>query len=129
MTPNELPEVSTTADLADAFGVTQETITRWARAGLLGCERAGNGRLLFAREEVLRFRVRTGRQLRHADDGGRLHRREVLTAAQVARLFSVGRTTVVTWLDRGEIDGFRTPGGHVRIYRDSLERYLGEAKD
>ncbi|GAC1344148.1 MAG: HTH-type transcriptional repressor CarH [Myxococcales bacterium] len=40
---------------------------------------------------------------------------EVLSTRQVAQLLGVGEATVKRWADSGEIDCFRTPGGHRKF--------------
>src|SRR5437660_10192895 len=40
---------------------------------------------------------------------------DVLSTRQVAKLLGVGEATVKRWADAGEIDCFRTPGGHRKL--------------
>ena len=40
---------------------------------------------------------------------------DVLSTRQVAQLLGVGEATVKRWADKGEIDCFRTPGGHRKF--------------
>src|SRR2546428_13336766 len=40
---------------------------------------------------------------------------DVLSTRQVATLLGVGEATVKRWADAGEIDCFRTPGGHRKF--------------
>src|SRR3981189_24716 len=40
---------------------------------------------------------------------------EVLSTRQVATLLGVGEATVKRWADAGEIECFRTPGGHRKF--------------
>ena len=40
---------------------------------------------------------------------------DVLSTRQVAQLLGVGEATVKRWADAGEIDCFRTPGGHRKF--------------
>jgi excisionase family DNA binding protein len=49
---------------------------------------------------------------------------ELLTTAEVARIFRVARTTVVSWAGKGLLDYTRTPSGQLRFYRRSVERVL-----
>lgn len=51
---------------------------------------------------------------------------ELLTTVEVARVFRVARTTVVSWAARGLLDHTRTPSGHLRFYRASVVRMLRE---
>lgn len=52
-----------------------------------------------------------------------------LTTGQAARLCSVTPGTVLNWIRKGRLEGFRTAGGHYRIRRDELRTVLarGEA--
>ncbi len=49
---------------------------------------------------------------------------EVLTIPKAARLCSVTRMTMWRWVKSGLIKVSVTPGGHHRIYRRDLERFL-----
>jgi excisionase family DNA binding protein len=49
----------------------------------------------------------------HASD--RAVKIDVLSTRQVAQLLGVGEATVKRWADAGEIDCFRTPGGHRKF--------------
>ncbi|NDU73568.1 helix-turn-helix domain-containing protein [Actinomadura sp. DSM 109109] len=53
---------------------------------------------------------------------------ELLTAAEVARIFRVSRSTVVGWASRGLLDHTRTPSGRLRFYRASMLRLLREGR-
>src|SRR5258706_4186404 len=46
---------------------------------------------------------------------GRAVKTDVLSTRQVAQLLGVGEATVKRWADAGEIDCFRTPGGHRKF--------------
>lgn len=54
---------------------------------------------------------------------------ELLTTAEVARLFRVARSTVISWAYRGLLPYTATPTGHLRFYRASIERRLAERND
>jgi len=47
-----------------------------------------------------------------------------LTSHAVARLVSVSPSTVLGWIDRGLLPAHRTPGGHRRVERGALVRFL-----
>ena len=53
--------------------------------------------------------------------------RQALTLAQAADLLSVHADTIVKYLDAGDLDGFRLPSGHRRVYADSVEAMRGES--
>jgi excisionase family DNA binding protein len=57
---------------------------------------------------------------------GEAGRGELLTTAEVARLFRVARSTVTSWAYRGLLPYTMTPTGHLRFYRASIERRLAE---
>ena len=42
-------------------------------------------------------------------------RRKYYTPSQLANLVNVSRQTVVKWINDGQLDAERTPGGHYRI--------------
>lgn len=52
---------------------------------------------------------------------------ELLTPGEVAELFGVGLSTIGRWADNGTLDFIRTPGGHRRFKRASVEARLAEA--
>ena len=49
---------------------------------------------------------------------------EYLTTYQVAHLIGVTVRSVQMMVNRGELRGWRTPGGHRRIHKESLDRWL-----
>ena len=54
---------------------------------------------------------------------------ELLTPAEVARIFRVDPKTVSRWAIAGKIDSVRTLGGHRRFYRSEVERAMHTAID
>ncbi|MFC1482256.1 helix-turn-helix domain-containing protein [Myxococcota bacterium] len=52
--------------------------------------------------------------------------RDVLTTREAAEICKVALSTVVYWYDKGLIRGYRTPGGHRRIFRADLEKFMRE---
>lgn len=51
---------------------------------------------------------------------------QVLTTHKVARHCQVTMATVVNWVNDGSLKAFRTKGGHRRIERDDLIKFLKE---
>jgi excisionase family DNA binding protein len=49
---------------------------------------------------------------------------DLLTTAEVARIFRVARNTVVSWAAKGLVEHTRTPTGQLRFYRRSVEQVL-----
>lgn len=49
---------------------------------------------------------------------------ELLTPAEVARIFGVDPKTVARWAKTGRIPSIRTPGGHRRYRRADVDRIL-----
>ena len=47
-------------------------------------------------------------------------RGDILTTFQAARLCGVSHKSIERWIDAGLLPGFRTPGGHRRVYRADL---------
>jgi excisionase family DNA binding protein len=54
--------------------------------------------------------------------------RELITIEQAAEILQVSRRSIYNWLALGKVEGIRTPGGCVRLYRDSLFKEIGEFK-
>ena len=52
---------------------------------------------------------------------------ELLTTADAARLLGVHEASVARWFDAGKLGGFRTPGGHRRIYRKDVDGLFAPA--
>jgi excisionase family DNA binding protein len=51
---------------------------------------------------------------------------DVLSTKEAAVICKVALSTIVYWFDKGLIRGYRTPGGHRRIFRSDLEKFLHE---
>jgi len=49
---------------------------------------------------------------------------EIYTTIEVAQLLGLAVRSVQLMVDRGELDAWKTPGGHRRISRASVERWL-----
>jgi excisionase family DNA binding protein len=62
---------------------------------------------------------RDGDEPRNEDD-------ELLTPAEVAKMFRVDPKTVTRWHQAGKISAIRTLGGHRRFYASEVRRLLGE---
>ncbi|WP_327088560.1 excisionase family DNA-binding protein [Nonomuraea sp. NBC_01738] len=52
--------------------------------------------------------------------------REVMLPEEAAALFRAHKRTAIRWVKEGGLEGFQTPGGHWRIYADSVEAALSE---
>jgi excisionase family DNA binding protein len=52
--------------------------------------------------------------------------KKFLGTHEVARLLSVDAGTVIRWADAGRLAHFRTPGGHRRILREDVLRFVRE---
>jgi hypothetical protein len=53
-----------------------------------------------------------------------LARKELYTASELARMCEVDLKTIHNWSDRGLVDFFRTPGGHLRFKRVDVIGFL-----
>lgn len=84
---------------AQLAGVSPRTVQRWATQGLLTAQRDQRGRWQYHRGELIQIA---------ADTSG-------VTPAEVANRMGVSTRTVRRMIDRGELDGQRTPGGQYRI--------------
>lgn len=49
---------------------------------------------------------------------------EVLTTFQAARYCRVSHKTIERWIDERKLPAYRTPGGHRRIFKRDLDRFL-----
>ena len=49
---------------------------------------------------------------------------ELLTPAEVAKMFAVDPKTVTRWARAGRLTSVRTPGGHRRYYADQVHQLL-----
>lgn len=49
---------------------------------------------------------------------------DVLSTKEAANICKVALSTIVYWFDKGLIRGYRTPGGHRRIFRVDLEKFM-----
>lgn len=54
------------------------------------------------------------------------HASDVLSTKEAAVICKVALSTIVYWFDKGLIRGYRTPGGHRRIFRSDLEKFMNE---
>lgn len=52
------------------------------------------------------------------------HAGDVLSTKEAAVICKVALSTIVYWFDKGLIRGYRTPGGHRRIFRSDLEKFM-----
>ncbi len=48
----------------------------------------------------------------------------ILTTFDAAKLCNANITSIKNWIEKGEIEAFRTPGGHFRIERRALSDFL-----
>jgi excisionase family DNA binding protein len=53
-----------------------------------------------------------------------LEEKSVLTTHEVAKYLNVYTNTVIHWMNAGKLNGYRTPGGHRRILREELFRFI-----
>lgn len=53
---------------------------------------------------------------------------EILTTFQAARLCGVSHKSIERWIDAGILRGFRTPGGHRRVYRVDLIDFVQQRR-
>lgn len=50
----------------------------------------------------------------------------VFTTGEVADMLHVHQTTIIDWIDKKQLNSYRTPGGHRRIQREFLLKFLEE---
>ena len=49
---------------------------------------------------------------------------EYITVGFIARRCGVSNTTVLRWIERGQLPAFRLPAGHYRIDREDFDKFL-----
>jgi len=49
---------------------------------------------------------------------------EILTVAQAGKYCNVSTETIISWLDTGGLSALKTEGGHRRIKKDDLDKFL-----
>lgn len=49
---------------------------------------------------------------------------EWLTVGQAAQYLGVAQSTFRTWVDGGRVPSFTTPGGHRRVTREALDKFM-----
>ncbi len=52
--------------------------------------------------------------------------KSVFTTFETAKLCQVSPLSIINWVNAGRLAAFRTPGGHRRIRRDDLVRFIRE---
>lgn len=55
-----------------------------------------------------------------------MHNKQVFTTGEIASLLHIHQTTVIDWVDKGLLGSYKTPGGHRRIAKESLFRFLAK---
>lgn len=50
--------------------------------------------------------------------------KDVFTTFEAARICNANISSIKNWIDQGELEAFRTPGGHYRIEKKILDRFL-----
>ena len=51
---------------------------------------------------------------------------EILTISEASKICGVSLKTLINWIDAGHIKAYKTLGGHRRIQRDELYRFMEE---
>lgn len=55
---------------------------------------------------------------------GILNDKQVFTTVEVGKFCMADSTTVITWVEQGKLPAYKTPGGHRRVKRDDLVKFL-----
>ena len=53
-----------------------------------------------------------------------MSRKSVYTTFETAKLCHVSPLSIINWVNAGRLPAFRTPGGHRRIRREDLVRFM-----
>jgi excisionase family DNA binding protein len=56
------------------------------------------------------------------------HRRDHYSAPEVAELLQVDAKTIHNWQNKGSLEGFRTPGNHLRFKREEIIAFMKRNK-
>jgi excisionase family DNA binding protein len=96
----------TTAEVAEAFRVSRETVSRWGSKGILALSYTKGGRRRYSRKQVRGFVPLPGS--------------DTMTVAEVAKEFEVTDNTIGNWTDDGFLTVFYTPGGQRRYSREQV---------
>jgi len=56
-----------------------------------------------------------------------MSRKPVFTTFEAARLCHVSPLSIINWVNAGRLPAFRTPGGHRRIRREDLVRFMRDS--
>jgi excisionase family DNA binding protein len=51
---------------------------------------------------------------------------EYLTTGAVARYCGVSKVTVLRWIEKGDLEAFKLPGGQNRVHRDSFYAFAAK---
>ena len=51
---------------------------------------------------------------------------DILTISEASKICGVSLKTLINWIDAGHIKGYKTVGGHRRIQKDDLYRFMEE---
>ena len=51
---------------------------------------------------------------------------QYIATGAVAKHCGVSKVTVLRWIKKGYLTAFRLPGGHYRIHRDELGKFLAK---
>ena len=51
---------------------------------------------------------------------------EILTVSQAGKYCKVSSKTIINWIDAGHLKAYKTVGGHRRIKKEDLDRFLKE---
>lgn len=53
----------------------------------------------------------------------------LLRPQQVTEMLNISRTTLLRWLEQGQVEAITTPGGHHRYTEASVQKLLATPKD
>jgi excisionase family DNA binding protein len=56
-----------------------------------------------------------------------MRRKSVFTTFETAKLCHVSPLSIINWVNAGRLPAFRTPGGHRRIRREDLVRFMRDS--
>ena len=53
-----------------------------------------------------------------------MNMRKSFTTTEIANMLGLDKTTIGKWIDAGKLKGFKTSGGHRRVFPEELSVYF-----
>lgn len=110
-------------EAADMLRISPHTLARWASRGQIDHLRTPGGRARYPRPAVAAcLRGESAGRYRLLPDGP-----DLLTTAELGRLFRVDVGSVSRWTLGGHLAALTTPNGHLRYPRATVQAFIDQA--